>query len=72
MDILIGTLVAFLWIPVIVVVLIIGFIFFKLRYKIAKPNQALVISGRKGKKGAPRGPVVLVSGGGIYLSIQET
>ena len=48
---------------VIIVLLVIGFIIFKACYKIAKPNQALVISGGRKKKDGMVGPSVLVSGG---------
>ena len=47
-------------------------IVFKWRYKIAKSNQALVISGgKKGKKGEAPGPVVLVSGGAFISPVKR-
>jgi uncharacterized membrane protein YqiK len=63
-----NTLTLIVWAPIVIVLLIIGFVVFRLRYKIAKSNQALVISGGKKKKGEPQAPIVLVSGGGICFS----
>ncbi|MCL1846846.1 MAG: SPFH domain-containing protein [Coriobacteriia bacterium] len=65
MESVLGVLSTIIWIVVAIVVLIVVIIVFKLRYKIAKSNQALVISGgnKRRKKVGAQGPSVLVSGG---------
>ena len=65
MGSVLGWLAVVFWVIVVLVVLLISFIIFRLRYKIAKSNQALVISGggKKRKKVGAQGPTVLVSGG---------
>ncbi|MDR3071966.1 MAG: hypothetical protein LBU41_00550 [Clostridiales Family XIII bacterium] len=63
MDTVINTVSLIILIPIVIVILAVAFVIFKLRYKIAKSNQALVISGGKKTKKAQQGPTVLVSGG---------
>jgi flotillin len=58
----------FLLIPIIIVLVIAVMVFFKLRYRIAKSNQALVISGSK-KRDA--GPTVLVAGGAFVSPLRR-
>ena len=62
-DTVINTVSLIILIPIVIVILAVAFVIFKLRYKIAKSNQALVISGGKKTKKAQQGPTVLVSGG---------
>lgn len=61
MDVLLGLLGAFFWVPILFVLVVVGLFYTRSRYKIAKADEALVVTGGK------KGPQVY-KGGGAFVS----